>query len=93
MNMYLNKNTILQEGKYKIVRHISSGGFGNTYEGFDFLLNKRVAIKEFYINDFCSRDSCTQRVYVNSIENKPLIEHLKKKFVEPKIRNYHPIHD
>ena len=82
MNMYLHKNTILQEGKYKIVRHISSGGFGNTYEGLDFLLNKRVAIKEFYVNDFCSRDSCTQRVYVNSIEKKPLIEHLKKKFVE-----------
>ena len=37
MNMYLHKNTILQEGKYKIVRHISSGGFGNTYEGFDFI--------------------------------------------------------
>ena len=80
--MYLHNNTILQEGKYKIVRHISSGGFGNTYEGFDVLLNKKVAIKEFYVKDFCSRDSCTQRVYINSIEKKPLIEHLKKKFVE-----------
>ena len=49
--MYLHNNTILQEGKYKIVRHISSGGFGNTYEGLDFLLNKRVAIKEFYVNE------------------------------------------
>ena len=44
--------------------------------------NQLRKLEEFYVNDFCSRDSCTQRVYVNSIEKKPLIEHLKKKFVE-----------
>lgn len=29
---HLQPGTLLQGGKYKIVRHISSGGFGNTYE-------------------------------------------------------------
>lgn len=43
--MYLANNTLLQGGKYKMVRHIGSGGFGNTYEALDVNLNKRVAIK------------------------------------------------
>lgn len=44
----LQPNTILQEGKYEIVHHISSGGFGNTYEALDVNLDKRVALKEFF---------------------------------------------
>ena len=31
--MFLLEDTLLQGGKYKIVRFLSSGGFGNTYEG------------------------------------------------------------
>lgn len=31
--MYLPDSTLLRGGTYRIVRHISSGGFGNTYEG------------------------------------------------------------
>lgn len=47
--MHLKSDTLLQGGKYKIVRHISSGGFGNTYEALDVNLDKRVAIKEFFV--------------------------------------------
>ena len=47
-NMYLQDISFLQRGKYKIVRHISSGGFGNTYEGVHAMMDTRVAIKEFF---------------------------------------------
>ena len=80
--MYLSKDSVLQGGKYKIVRHISSGGFGNTYEALDVNLDKRVAIKEFFVKDFCSRESDTTLVTIASTAKKPLIEHLKKKFIE-----------
>ena len=41
--MNLPDNTLLQGGKYKIVRHISSGGFGNTYEGVHTMMDTRVS--------------------------------------------------
>lgn len=80
--MYLSNGTLLKGGEYKIVRHISSGGFGNTYEALDVNLDKRVAIKEFFVKDFCSRASDTTLVTIINASKKPLIEHLRKKFWE-----------
>lgn len=79
---YLQQNTLLLGGKYEIVRHISSGGFGNTYEGYDTYLDKKVAIKEFFIKDFCKRESDTTLVSVTTEGKRPLVEHLKQKFME-----------
>lgn len=78
---FLAPGTLLQGGNYRIVRYLSSGGFGNTYEAFDVNLNKRVAIKEFFVKDFCERDSQTMLV-TPTTSKQPLINHLKKKFVE-----------
>ena len=80
--MYLQPNTLLQGGKYKIVRHISSGGFGNTYEGELTLLHHRVAIKEFFVKDFCNRDAQTSHVTVGTQSKVALVEKLRKKFLE-----------
>ena len=43
----LPDGTVLQH-RYEIRRFLGQGGFGITYECFDTLLNKRVAIKEYY---------------------------------------------
>lgn len=48
--MYLSNGSFLQGSKYRINRHISSGGFGNTYEAELCMIHKRVAIKEFFVN-------------------------------------------
>ena len=80
--MYLQPNTLLQGGKYKIVRHISSGGFGNTYEGELTLLHHRVAIKEFFVKDFCNRDAQTSHVTVGTQSKAALVEKLRKKFIK-----------
>lgn len=80
--MHLKEKTLLQGGKYRIVRFISSGGFGCTYEAEHIMLGNRVAIKEFFVDDFCTRDDKTARVSITNINKQPLIDKLKKKFIE-----------
>ncbi|MCQ2288620.1 MAG: bifunctional serine/threonine-protein kinase/formylglycine-generating enzyme family protein [Muribaculaceae bacterium] len=78
----LLQNSLLQGGKYKIVRHISSGGFGNTYEGVHTMMDTRVAIKEFFPKVFCNRDENTSHIKVATQSNRDLVEKLRKKFIE-----------
>ena len=80
--MHLRNNTLLQGGKYKIVRFIASGGFGCTYEAHHTLLDSRVALKEFFVGDFCNRDEATGQVTVATKSKVALIGKLKKKFMD-----------
>ena len=79
--MHLPNNTLLQGGKYKIVRFISSGGFGCTYEAEHILLKKKVAIKEFFVKDFCNRDETTSQISVGITSKTALVNKLKSKFI------------
>lgn len=80
--MQLQDGTLLQGGKYKIVRFIGSGGFGCTYEACHEMLEKRVAIKEFFVKDFCNRDDTTCHVTVGTQSKKGLVAKLRKKFID-----------
>lgn len=80
--MHLEQGVLLQGGKYKILRHISSGGFGNTYEGVHTMMDTRVAIKEFFPKMFCNRDENTSHITVASQSNRDLVEKLREKFTE-----------
>ena len=80
--MHLRNNTLLQGGKYKIERFIASGGFGCTYEAYHTLLDMRVALKEFFVSDFCNRDERTGQVSVATKSKVELICKLKKKFMD-----------
>ena len=80
--MHLKNNTLLQGGKYKIERFIASGGFGCTYEAYHTLLDMRVALKEFFVGDFCNRDEKTGQVSVGTQSKVALYGKLKKKFMD-----------
>ena len=80
--MNLSNNTLLQGGKYKIVRFISAGGFGCTYEGVHTMLDTHVAIKEFFVKDFCNRDEQTSHVTVGTQGKVELVQKLRSKFVD-----------
>lgn len=41
--------------EFKILSHLGSGGFANTYLALDVNLNKKVAIKEFFPHRLCDR--------------------------------------
>jgi serine/threonine protein kinase len=51
--MNLKKGTLLQGGKYRIEGVLGQGGFGITYLAVQSGLNRKVAIKEFFMKDLC----------------------------------------
>lgn len=79
--MPLAPGTLLQGGKYRIIRFISSGGFGCTYEAVHTGLNGRVAIKEFFVQDICNRDDATGRVSVGLQSKAQTFDKLREKFI------------
>ena len=58
----LQPNTLLQRGRYKIIKTLGQGGFGITYLAFQSGLECEVAVKEFFMKDFCERDNATSHV-------------------------------
>lgn len=77
----LKEGTFLQNGKYKIIRFIGGGGFGCTYEAIHTVFETRVAIKEFFVKDFCNRDESSY-VSVGTQSKIGLFSKLKKKFID-----------
>ncbi len=76
----LNVGAVLDGGKYRIVRQIASGGFGNTYEAVNVKLNARCAIKELFVKGDTQRDSDSFTVCVSNAEKSKQFESLKRKF-------------
>ena len=78
----LDSNTVLQNGKYLISRALGQGGFGITYEAEQVALHRRVAIKEFFMKEYCDRDSTTSHVTLGTSEgSKELVEKFRTKFI------------
>jgi len=86
--------TMLQHGKYRIDRYISSGGFGNTYLATNIAFDEPVAIKEFFMRDVALRDSETTAVSVVNATNLPVFKEQKDKFRKEalRLRNLHSDH-
>ena len=79
---HLQPNTTLQGGKYRIERVLGQGGFGITYLATQLSLQRQVAIKEFFMKDFCSRDEATQTMSTPSTGSRNLVEQYRKKFIK-----------
>lgn len=74
--------TILN-GKYLVGRVLGEGGFGITYIGYDLNLQMKVAIKEYYLNGYASREpgkSC--RISVMTGENGEMYRRGLVRFLE-----------
>lgn len=54
----------MQGGNYQIEYALGQGGFGITYRAMDLNLDRPVAIKEFYPQDYVHRDGTSGRVSV-----------------------------
>ena len=72
--------TKLKKGTYKIVDIIGKGGFGIVYKAeSNNNLYKTVAIKEFYISDWCERKN--SKIHITS-SNRENYDKLKNRFGE-----------
>ena len=78
--MILNKNTQLKHGEYVIIDSLGQGGFGITYLAEQVSLKRKVAIKEFFLRDFCNRDSYTLRV--SSTGSTDVVGRFRDKFLK-----------
>lgn len=75
----LPMGTVLN-GKYRVVKYLSSGGFGNTYVAFDMAFQCEVAIKEFYMQGDTHRAADRQTVSVSNPGKQGLFEAQRAKF-------------
>ena len=80
--MSLANNTYLQQGKYRILDLLGQGGFGITYLAEQVNLNRRVAIKEFFIAEYCQRGGESTFVETITGYSSQIVEVYKAKFIK-----------
>ena len=82
MDMQLSKETLLQNGKYRIEKVLGQGGFGITYLARQQSTGQEVCVKEFFMRDFCSRSANNYSVTLGTSANKDLLERYRNKFIK-----------
>ena len=90
--MELAANTYLKNGNYRIEKKIGEGGFGITYQSTWFTkvsgslgsidAQLPVAIKEFFFEDFCSREGNTNSITILSTTGKEIFSRFKEKLLK-----------
>lgn len=80
--MQLTNGSLLQGGKYKIEKILGQGGFGITYLARQVNLDRDVAIKEFFMKDYCDRDESSSKVTVGSSGSRDIVARYREKFVK-----------
>ena len=77
--MHLKQGTLLQGGKYRIEKVLGQGGFGITYLATQDLLDRKVAIKEFFFKEYCEREGNTNTITLGTQSIKATVERFLKK--------------
>ena len=83
-------DTRLNNGKYKLENDpnqqdahvLGAGGFGITYRGFDEKLERKIAIKEFFLQGDCYRYPNDPHVYPYEGQKAQRFEREKQRFIE-----------
>lgn len=78
---HLSPGTLLQ-GRYIIGRVLGYGGFGVTYIGYDKVLTKPVAIKEYFPGNLATRACGTTEITIFSGEREEQFINGLEKFIE-----------
>ena len=85
------------DDRYRIVKYLASGGFGNTYVAEDMHFGVQVALKEFFMRGTNHRSADGTTVEVSNDTNTPVFIAQLKKFRREarrifELRNDHIIH-
>lgn len=77
----LTPETTLSDGKYIIEKKIGAGGFGITYAARHAKLGQRYAIKEFFLSGYNVRNTTTNHISLQGIEEADY-DKFRLKFIE-----------
>ncbi len=78
----LHEGATLQGGKYIIEGVIGQGGFGITYLAIQSSLERKVAIKEFFMKELCERDESTSHVTLGTEGSRETVNRFREKFLK-----------
>ena len=78
----LQQGSTLQGGRYRIERVLGQGGFGITYLAVQSGLERKVAIKEFFMKEFCNRDGSTSHVTLGTEGSRETVARFREKFLK-----------
>lgn len=78
----LQPQATLQGGKYRIISVLGQGGFGITYLAEQTMLERKVAVKEFYMKELCSRDGSTSHVTIGTEGSRETVTRFREKFLK-----------
>jgi len=78
----LRQGSLLQGEKYRIESTLGNGGFGITYMATQDILDRKVAVKEFFFRDFCERNDDTSQVSLGTQANHDIVERFLVKFIK-----------
>ena len=78
----LQPNTLLQGGRYKIIKTLGQGGFSITYLALQSGLERQVAVKEFFMKDCCERDESTSHVTLGTAGMREQVSRFREKFLK-----------
>lgn len=86
-----NQSTMLKVGTvlrgiYRIDKYLSSGGFGNTYVGYNMQFDERIAIKEFFMKGVTAREDDQTSVSISNLENSDSFLEQSEKFKKEAVR-------
>ena len=80
--MTLQQDYTLQDGKYRILKALGQGGFGITYLAIQVRLDRKVAIKEFFMKNFCERNETTSQVTLGTAGSRETVNSCREKFLK-----------
>ena len=80
--MTLQQDYTLQDGNYRILKVLGQGGFGITYLAIQVRLDRKVAIKEFFMKNFCERNETTRQVTLGTAGSRETVNLCRKKFLK-----------
>ena len=79
---HLQPGATLQGGRYKIENLLGKGGFGITYLAIQSGLERKVAIKEFFMKELCERDESTSHVTLGTEGSRDTVNRFREKFLK-----------
>ncbi|MCQ2288235.1 MAG: bifunctional serine/threonine-protein kinase/formylglycine-generating enzyme family protein [Muribaculaceae bacterium] len=82
MGQTLNNGSLLQGGRYKILSVLGQGGFGITYLAMQSGLMRKVAVKEFFMKEMCSREESSSHVTLGTEGARETVERYREKFLK-----------